>query len=228
MKLDRTVIIAGIAGFCIVFSVFWKAIVPAVHEVFAANTSSRSEQNVLEVASLYRAAETAQLQGRLVEAVAAYEKALDVIPDMAETYLRLGQIYFKLGLPSKAQEFYVKAVDHGLSDPEVYFHLGYIEEVRNVLDKALEYYLKAEKGGSRNPELFYNIGNAYARLEKKAEAVIYYKRVVSMNPLHMDAFVNLSVVSFQMKEYADARFYLDKAVALGYKAPEEYLKVMPP
>ncbi len=179
-----------------------------------------------DISMLYSEAEKLKRQARFPEAVAAYERAVALQPDQAETYLRLGLLYFKLQMPSKAEEFYLKAIDHGLDTAEIYFHLGYIEEVRGKLDKALDYYLKSEKQGSGNPELFYNIGNAYARLEKRPQALAYYKIVVSKNPLHMDAFINLSTVSFQMNEIADARFYLDKAVALGYKAPAEYLKVL--
>ena len=185
---------------------------------------SQSKADTADLAAIYREAEEFKGQGRFAEAVSSYEKAVAIAPDTAETYLRLGLLYFKLQMPSKAEEFYQKAIDYGLDNPEVYFHLGYIEEVRGALEKALAYYIQAEQKGSGNPELFYNKGNAYARLGKGAEAIIYYKRVVSMDPKHLDAFVNLSTVSFQLNNYPDARFYLDKAVELGYKAPLEYLK----
>ncbi|MBF0387480.1 MAG: tetratricopeptide repeat protein [Candidatus Omnitrophica bacterium] len=179
-----------------------------------------------DVAVIYNEAEAFNGQGRFAEAVAAYEKAALLQPDLAETYLRLGLLYFKLNLVDKAGDSYQKAIGHGMDNAEVYFHLGYIEEVKGALDKALENYLLSEKKGSGNPELFYNIGNAYARMDKGMEALAYYKRAVSMNPQHMDAFINLSTVSFKLNNFADAGFYLDKAVALGYKAPEEYLKVL--
>ena len=181
---------------------------------------------VATVVAAYRESEALKSEGRFPEAVASYEKALAIQPELPETYLRLGLLYFKLQMPTQAEEFYLKAIDHGMDNPEVYFHLGYIEEVRGALDKALAYYIKSEQKGSGNPELFYNIGNAYARQGKGAEAIIYYKRVVGMNPMHLDAFVNLSTVSYQLNNFADARFYLDKAVNLGYKAPEEYLKAL--
>jgi tetratricopeptide (TPR) repeat protein len=187
---------------------------------------AQTKMDPLDIADLYRSADELVNAGRLPEAVAAYEKVIAHQPSLGETYLRLGLLYFKLKLPTKAEEFYLKAVSYGIDDPEVYFHLGYMEEARGALDLALANYLKAEAKGSRNPELFYNIGNAYAQLTKRAEAITYYKRAVSINPEHMNAFVNLSVVSFQLELYADARFYLDKASALGYKAEPQYIKVL--
>ena len=234
MKIRRLVVILGVIFFGIALALFWKdsfqcvssagavsaGAVPAVKSPDQPQAVSRN------IADIYREAEALQKEGRLTEAVALYEKAEAVLPGAAETYFRLGILYFQLNFPSRAEEFYQKAVRHGQDTAEVYFHLGYIEEVRGALDRALTYYLKSEEKGSHNPALFYNIGNTYARLEKNEDAVHYYKRTVSIDPQHMDSFVNLSVVSFKMKEYADARFYLDKAVALGYKAPEEYLKVL--
>lgn len=190
----------------------------------AAQISSGASQQ--QVASFYAEAERLIGAGRLPEALASYEKAISLAPNLGETYLRLGLLYFKLKLPAKSEEYYLKAVERGVDSAEVYFQLGYIEETRGMRERALEYYLKAESKGLRNPELFYNIGNMYAQLGRNTDAIRYYKKVVIINPEHMDAFVNLSVVSYHMQEYADAGFYLDKAVKAGYKAPPEYVKVL--
>jgi tetratricopeptide (TPR) repeat protein len=161
---------------------------------------------------------------RSAEAVAAYEKVVQDHPELAEPYFRLGVLYFKLGLKSKAEEFYLKAIDHDFKNPELYFHLGYIKESEGKYQEALEWYLKAEEKGVGSAELYFNIGNVFARLGNSDNAVDYYKKAVSVNPRHMDAFVNLSIISFQKAAYADASFYLDKARELGYQPPEEYLK----
>jgi tetratricopeptide (TPR) repeat protein len=165
-------------------------------------------------------------QGRPSEAVTAYEKLVEAQPDQVEGYLGLGALYFKLGLPKKAEELYLKAIQRGLEDGRIYFNLGYIEEVRADFPKALDYYLKAEEKLLKNGELFYNTGNVYAQMGNLDKALEYYTRSVSMNPDHMDAFVNMSVVSFRKGAYADADFFLNKAVLLGYQAPLEYIKAL--
>lgn len=163
-------------------------------------------------------------RGRFAEAVAVYEKVVQDHPDLAEPYFRLGVLYFKIGLKSKAEEFYLRAIDHDFRNPELYFHLGYIKESEEKYQEALEWYLKAEEKGVGSAELYFNIGNVFARLGNPDSAIDYYKKAVSVNPRHMDAFVNLSIISFQKAAYADASFYLDKARELGYQPPEEYLK----
>lgn len=165
-------------------------------------------------------------KGVFPEAVSAYEKFIALQPDVPEGYFRLGALYFKMGLPQKAEEIYLKAVMMKQDVGEAYFRLGYVAESQKDLAKALGYYQKAESGLSGNPALFFNIGNVCAQLDRRDEAIEYYKKAVSKNPLYMDAFVNLSVVSFHNGNYPDAQFYLGKAVDLGYAPPAQYVETL--
>ena len=174
------------------------------------------------VEALLKEAEDDQAKGRLPEAVSAYEKVLGLAPEFAPVYLKLGQIYFRMNSPSKAEEVYLKAIDKGLNDPDVFLYLGYIRETRGDLDQAMAYYAKAEFAASRNPVLYFNMGNVCARQDHKDKALEYFKRAVVLDPKYMDAFVNLAIVSTETGEYADAQYYLEKAEKLGYDAPVEF------
>lgn len=164
----------------------------------------------------------AQAKQRFAEAIVLYEKVLARVPGFAPVYLKLGQIYFRLGESARAEEAYLKAIEMGLNDPDVFLYLGYIKEVRSDLDQALAYYAKAEFAASRNPVVYFNMGNVYARQGNKDKALENFKRAVVLNPGYMDAFVNLAIVSAETGEYADAQFYLEKAEKLGYDAPVEF------
>ena len=174
------------------------------------------------VEALLKEAQDAQTKDRLPEAVSLYEKVLGLAPEFAPVYLKLGQIYFRMNLPSKAEEAYLKAIDKGLNDPDVFLYLGYIKETRGDFDQAMAYYAKAEFAGSRNSVLYFNMGNVHARQDHKDKALEYFKRAVVLDPKYMDAFVNLAIVSAETGEYADAQFYLEKAEKLGYDAPVEF------
>ncbi len=171
-------------------------------------------------------AREAEEKGRLPEAVSAYERFIALKPDVPVGYFRLGALYFKMGLSTKAEEIYLKAVALKQDVAEAYFRLGYVAESQSDLPKALGYYEKAERNLCGNSSLFFNLGNVHAQLDHKDEAISYYKKAVAKNPAYLDAFVNLSVVSFHNGAYADADFYLRKAMALGYQAPREYLDTL--
>jgi tetratricopeptide (TPR) repeat protein len=216
----RFFIVAGILLAAAVI-IFWPA-----HPVSTAASGVVKQAALVKpdpaVETLLGEAADAQAQGRLPEAVGLYEKVLALSPDFAPVYLKLGQIYFRMGLPSKAEEVYLKAIDKGLNDPDIFLYLGYIRETRGDLDQALGYYAKAELSASRNPVLYFNMGNVHARQAHNDKALEYFKRAVILDPGYMDSFVNLAIVSAQAGEYADAQYYLEKAEKLGYDAPVEF------
>jgi tetratricopeptide (TPR) repeat protein len=172
--------------------------------------------------SLLSQAVEAEKNGRLPEAAGLYEDILKASPESLPVYLKLGQLYFGMRLPAKAEEVYLKALEKGAPDPDILLYLGYIKESQGELDKAVAYYAKAELAGSRNPVLYFNMGNTYARLGDNAKALNALKRAVILSPNYMDAFVNLAIVSAQAGEKDDAVYYLEKAERLGYQAPAEF------
>ena len=176
----------------------------------------------VKVEVLLKQASDAQDKGSFQDAASIYEKVLVLAPDFAPVYLKLGQIYFRLGLTSKAEEVYLKAIEKGLNEPDLFLYLGYIREARGDFDQALAYYAKAEFAGSRNPVLYFNMGNIHARQGHVDKAMACFKRAVVLDPKYMDSFVNLAIMSAETGEYADAQYYLEKAEKLGYDGPVEF------
>ncbi len=209
------VIMAGLGGALIWGNLNLSTASSSVKPARNPNTRNNIQDMILEAAE-------AEKNGRLPEAIGIYEKILAQDPQAAVVYLKLGQIYFRMGLPTKSEEAYLKAIGYGLNDPDVFLFLGYIKESQSKLDLALEYYSKAELAASRNPVLYFNMGNVHAQLGHADQALTYFKRAVVLNPDYMDAFVNLSIVSAQAGEYFDAQYYLEKAEKLGYHAPVQY------
>ncbi len=202
--------------------IFWPA-----HEVSTATSSIVVKRAALlkpdaAVEALLKEADEAQAKGKLPEAAGLYEKVLVLAPDFAPVYLKLGQIYFRMGSSAKAEEVYLKAIEKGLNDPDVFLYLGYIREAGADFDQALAYYAKAELAASGNPVLYFNMGNVYARQGKNEKALACFKRAVILDPKYTDAFVNLAIMSTQAGEYEDAQFYLEKAEKLGYDAPVQF------
>lgn len=62
--------------------------------------------------------------GLTLEAVASYEKSIQLAPNYAEAYSNLGNAFQELGEPTKAIECYKKAVSIDGSNPEFYCNLG--------------------------------------------------------------------------------------------------------
>jgi tetratricopeptide (TPR) repeat protein len=212
----RIFILAGVL-FVVAGVVFWRG-----HTITVSVKPAAVAVIPLGVPDFLKQAAEAEVTGKLLDAISAYEKVLEIDPGYALVYLKLGVIYFHLGLPTKAEELYLMAIEKGLSDPDIYVHLGYIKESQGKLDQALEYYAKGELSASSNPVLYFNMGNVYARQGRNDKALGYFKRAVIIKSDYLDAFVNLAIISAQIGEYSDAQYYLEKAEKQGYVAPVEF------
>jgi tetratricopeptide (TPR) repeat protein len=66
----------------------------------------------------------ALLKGRTQEAVAYFEKAVQVAPALSAAYRALGALYFPQGNYAKAAQYFVRAVEINPQDVEARFYLG--------------------------------------------------------------------------------------------------------
>ncbi len=86
-----------------------------------------------------------QGQGKLLEAVTSYEKAIQIQPDFAEAYSNRGGVLQELGQPGEAVESCNKAIQLKPDNPITYNNrgnalrdLGHLEEALNNYDKAIQ------------------------------------------------------------------------------------------
>ncbi len=133
---------------------------------------------------------------------------------------------WKSGKIKEAEATFSKVVTIDPQNAQAYFSLAYLNETAGQPKKALEYYEKTILLDPKNSEVHYNLGNIYAHLQLNEKAVFSYQQAVKFNPKHVNAWVNLSILSFYGKDFVHAVEYCDRAVALGYKAPAEYLEAL--
>ena len=79
-------------------------------------------------------------------AINAYQKALEIEPDLLDVLYNLGNIYYQtIGDISKAEKCYRKIIEIESESDEGYYNLGNIFTIKVQLDKALEQYNQAQK-----------------------------------------------------------------------------------
>lgn len=93
------------------------------------------------------------------EAIAACEKALQILPNMAEAYKIWGNVLQKMGNYTEAIGYYAKAIEIQPDLPEVYANLGTLYAQKAQWQKAVSYYQKAI-------DLKDDFGGAYRNLSK--------------------------------------------------------------
>lgn len=146
------------------------------------------------------------------EALNFYHKAIQLKPDFAEVYIKIGSVYEKLGQHEKAIENYKNALKVKLF-PEAYYSLGLLYERIGKTDDAIESY---KNYISTKPEYAYR---GYSRLSvlyrtsgRFKEAMESAQKVLEKFPEDIDANYTLSFSAEKLGE-------IDKAV-------DGYLKLM--
>jgi arylsulfatase A-like enzyme/predicted Zn-dependent protease len=92
---------------------------------------------------------------RFPEAVAAFERALDLRPDDTFTVINIANSFQQMGKADEAERFVLNHLGRGFEDPQLFFLLGRLNYDRKKYDEAIPFYekclaLNAESASSHN------------------------------------------------------------------------------
>ena len=109
------------------------------------------------------------------EAQRAYEKALELDPNMGDAHLNLGKLYHDAGMFKKSEPHYQAAIKHAPDDPAPYFNLGVLlEDLRRPREAAV-LYREALKRDARFADAHYNLGLLLESLDMRREAFVHLR-----------------------------------------------------
>jgi Flp pilus assembly protein TadD len=123
------------------------------------------------------------------EAVASFEEALKLDPDLAEAHFRLGLGYEALGKREEAEAEYKKAVatykkylgDHE-NDPEAHYDLGQTYAGLGQYSEAIREYRIATKLKEDDPDIYYDLGVAHTKLAQYDAAAVAFSKSLEIDP----------------------------------------------
>lgn len=121
-------------------------------------------------------------QGRFGKAEEAYNKSINLDPEIAKTYNNLGALYLSLALRKKQPALLARAI--------------------GVFDKALQ--LDVQLVSALNGR-----GSAYKFSNRIPDALKDWKKAIHLKPGFADAYFNIGVTYLQLKAKADALKYLN-------------------
>lgn len=146
-------------------------------------------------------------QGEMIlQAKKYFLKALEVHPAMANSWMNLSLIEYKLKDYDSAGVCIDKAYEIFPSNPQItvvqnlisneLVNIGFEKYKEGKVDSCFMYLYKAKTVGPNNPEAYYNLGGAYLSVAKNADsALFYFNKTLSMNPQHEGALQGLSSIS---------------------------------
>ncbi len=147
-------------------------------------------------------------KGGFDEAIAAWEKALELDPKMPVAYEKLGKAYYTQGKFDKAGQIYRRELELKPDDPMIYFSLGVVYRMNEQFEDAVKMQMKAL---SLNPVLaiaYNELGLTYCKQRKLDDAIASHKKALELDPKLGTAHNYLGVVYLLkgMSAEAEAEF----------------------
>jgi tetratricopeptide (TPR) repeat protein len=130
-------------------------------------------------------------RGRIDEAMAYYQKALEISPDYAETHNNLGVALADRGQVDSAIIHYQKALDISPNYAEARNNLAVALAGRGQVDSAFTHYEKVLEIKPDYAEAHNNLGNALAGRGQIDSAIAHYQKALESKPDYAEARNNL-------------------------------------
>jgi protein O-mannosyl-transferase len=133
-------------------------------------------------------------QGRIDDAIAHYNQALEYNSSFELAYLNLGTAFAKKGLIDDSINYYKKAIKINNNLQAAWINLGNAYFRKGRLDKALVYYHQAIRVKSDNPEAYNGIGAVMVKKGEKKKAILSFKKALEIDPHFYIAKTNLKEI----------------------------------
>ena len=129
--------------------------------------------------------------GQADEAMAHYEKALEINPGYAEARTNLGKALLQQGQVDEARAQFEKALEIAPGDAEVYNEIGRALSKKGEVDEAIDQYQKALEIDPNLVAAYSNLGIAFAQKGRVDEAIGAYQKALEIDPGFANARYNL-------------------------------------
>jgi tetratricopeptide (TPR) repeat protein len=116
-----------------------------------------------------------------------YNRMLEMRPNDAKTYYKLGVYYMNQGEINRALEAYSKAIQLNPRDADSYYNLAYMHVELQQYSKAREYFNQAIRFEDRNYKAYYGRGFTFEVVGDIANARKDYEKALEILPIYKPA-----------------------------------------
>lgn len=155
--------------------------------------------------------------GLTKEAIAAFNKAIELKPDYIRAYAGLGEVYARSEQRQEAINTYNKALSIKVKpdDAEAYIGFGNINDAVGRKPEAVNAYQQALKVKPDDAEAHFFLGGSYFDLGKAAEAITELNNAIKLNDKFAAAYTFLGVIYGQQGKFNEAVEPLKMAITLN-------------
>lgn len=143
-------------------------------------------QETVDAAAAEHNNQGAQLanQGRFLEAVREFRKAIQLVPNFVGAYYNLGRAYMQLKAYDDAAKAFAAAVQSKPNYGDAWYQLGIALQMQNAYSHARQAYLTALSFFPNDPNLLYRLGFVYIQEKDWEQAAHFWGRLRDEYPDH--------------------------------------------
>jgi tetratricopeptide (TPR) repeat protein len=145
---------------------------------------------------------------QFADAVAVYDKALEIDADNAAVLLRRGLAWAAAGDPRSAEADYLRSIQLDSLDTLPWVNFGIARAAQGDGAGAIAAYRSASRIDPRDPLPWFNMGNVYLRANRYVDAIDAYRRAVEFAPGLPAAHFNLARALIAVDRLDEARVAL--------------------
>jgi tetratricopeptide (TPR) repeat protein/TolB-like protein len=164
-------------------------------------------------------ADSAFRTGAYAEAVAGFQRTLELDPGNVNAYIGLGNALDALGRTEEAEQAFRHAVEISPRCWDCYNFLGAFLSRHARYGEAAQAWQKVTELTPDNVWGYMNVGTAYLNIAQFGKADEYFRRALELAPGNADLYSNAGTVSFFLGRFEEDAKYCKKAVELS---PQDY------
>ncbi len=126
-------------------------------------------------------------RGALDAALAAFRRAIDLLPGYAEAHNNLGLVLSKTGQEKEATEAFQEALRIDPAMSEVYNNLGFMYHTTGKFDRAVQMFGQAIQNSADSSVAYTNLGNSFYKMKQADKAVEAWRRALELDPMNENA-----------------------------------------
>ncbi len=179
----------------------------------------------LQAFHAYSLGEDAHRKGSDPEAMVFYKQAVDLDPNFAMAYARLGIAEGSMGRINLEIDYLSKAYnlrEHATERERLYIEAT-LALVKGDIPGTIAAYQSLLQAYPNDPAGLNNSANAFQTAGDPEKAIAYYKKLIATAPWDMVASDNLAGILLQIDRSTEAKTYIDKIAATAYTSDTAFI-----
>ena len=149
------------------------------------------------------------------QAIAAFERSIDLAPDDPKAWQLLAQAYSGTGKHELAATTLQKAIELAPDEAEQYHNLGMLYQQLQAWPEAERAYREALRRNRGQSQSYFNLGYIYLQQERYEEAIEACRRVLELDPGNGGVYVNMASAWRWLERWSEAESAYEKALELS-------------